>query len=244
MQPTKPMQETPMSQQRILVVDDDKAIVRVLKTYLEQAGFEVMTANDGQTAQHILTRERPNLIVLDLMLPDKDGLDITRYVRGEPALARTYILMLTARVDDTDKVVGLELGADDYVTKPFNPREVVARVRAALRRLYLDQATQDEQVLRYDALALDVARRRVTLADRLVELTPTEFNLLLELMRRPGRPFTRAELVQKRLGYDYDTLERTLDTHIRNLRKKLEADPANPRYIQTVYGIGYRLGDA
>jgi two-component system alkaline phosphatase synthesis response regulator PhoP len=233
-----------MPNQRILVVDDDKAIVRVLRTYLEQAGYEVEVAYDGSSTQHILTRQRPDLVVLDLMLPDKDGLDVTRFVRTDPNLARTYILMLTARVDDTDKVVGLELGADDYVTKPFNPREVVARVRAALRRLQLDQDTDDERLLRYDALTLDLAKRRVTLEERVVELTPTEFNLLAELVRRPGRPFTRAELVQKRLGYDYESLERTLDTHIRNLRKKLERDPANPHYVQTVYGIGYRLGDA
>lgn len=231
------------NQQRILVVDDDKEIVRVLRAYLEQSGYEVFTAHDGGTALHILTRERPDLIVLDLMLPDRDGLDITRVVRAEPALARVYVLMLTARVEDADKVVGLEIGADDYVTKPFSPREVVARVRAALRRIQLDTDQAVPQVLRYDKLALDTARRRVTLDDHVLNLTPTEFNLLAELMRRPGIPITRAELVQKRLGYDYESLERTLDTHVRNLRKKIEPDPRCPVYIQTVYGIGYRLGD-
>jgi two-component system alkaline phosphatase synthesis response regulator PhoP len=232
-----------MNHQRILVVDDDKEIVRVLRSYLEQAGYEVFTAYDGSSALHILAREHPDLVVLDLMLPDKDGLDITRYVRSQPSLARVYVLMLTARVEDTDKVVGLEIGADDYVTKPFNPREIVARVRSALRRVQLDEALAVEQVLRYEALTVDLAKRYVTLNGEAVELTPTEFNLLATLMRRPGVPFTRSELVQKRLGYDYESLERTLDSHIRNLRKKLEPDPANPIYVQTVYGVGYRLGE-
>jgi two-component system alkaline phosphatase synthesis response regulator PhoP len=228
---------------RILVVDDDKEIVRVLRAYLEQSGYEVLFAYDGNTALHILMREQPDLVVLDWMLPDKDGLDIARAVRSEPSLARVYVLMLTARVDDTDKVVGLEVGADDYVTKPFNPREVVARVKAALRRVQLDKDLGMHEVLRYGELILDTIRRRVTLADKLVDLTPTEFNLLYELMRRPGIPVSRAELVQKRLGYDYESLERTLDTHVRNLRKKIEPDTRTPTYIQTVYGIGYRLGD-
>jgi two-component system alkaline phosphatase synthesis response regulator PhoP len=232
-----------MSNQRILVVDDDKDIVRVLRAYLEQSGYEVLTAYDGNTALHMLMRERPDLVILDLMLPDKDGLDITRVMRGEPALARIYVLMLTARVEDTDKVVGLEVGADDYVTKPFNPREIVARVRSALRRVQLDKDFIDQEVLRYEGLVVDIARRRVSLDDQPLDLTPTEFNLLTELMRRPGIPVTRADLVQKRLGYDYESLERTLDTHVRNLRKKIEPDPRNPFYIQTVYGVGYRLGE-
>jgi len=232
-----------MGNQRILVVDDDKDIVRVLRSYLEQAGYEVFTANNGNTALHILSRERPDLVVLDLMLPDKDGLDVTRVVRGDPALARTYILMLTARVEDTDKVVGLELGADDYVTKPFNPREIVARVRSTFRRIQVEDDLATEQVLRYRDLTVDLARRHVTLKDEPVELTPTEFNLLAVLMRRPGVPFSRADLVQKRLGYDYESLERTLDSHIRNLRKKIEPDPSDPVYVQTVYGVGYRLGE-
>jgi two-component system, OmpR family, alkaline phosphatase synthesis response regulator PhoP len=177
------------------------------------------------------------------MLPDQGGLDITRHLRSQPSLAKTYVLMLTARVEDTDKVVGLELGADDYVTKPFNPREIVARVRAALRRVQLDSDLSAEQVLRYEGLSIDLARRFVTVDDTPVDLTPTEFNLLVTLMRRPGVPFSRADLVQKRLGYDHDMLERTLDSHVRNLRKKLEPDPANPIYVQTVYGFGYRLGE-
>src|SRR5215813_8066603 len=150
-----------MSKQHILIVYDDKEIVRVLRAYLEQAGFAVTTAYDGNTALHIINSERPELVVLDLMLPDKDGLDITRLVRSEPNLARIYIIMLTARVEDTDKVVGLEIGADDYVTKPFNPREVVARVRSAFRRVQLDDDFADQKVLHYENLSLDLARRHV-----------------------------------------------------------------------------------
>lgn len=229
--------------QRVLVVDDDKEIVRVVRSYLEQAGYEVFTAYDGGTALHVLTRERPEVVILDLMLPDRDGLDITRFVRSEPALAQTYILMLTARVDDTDKVVGLEIGADDYITKPFNPREVVARVRSVFRRLNPEESAAAQAVLHYHQLMLDVARHHATINGQTLELTPTEFNLLSTLMRKPGIPFTRSELVQKRLGYDYESLERTLDSHVRNLRKKIEPDPNHPMYIQTVYGVGYRLGD-
>ncbi|MDX1993590.1 MAG: response regulator transcription factor [bacterium] len=228
--------------QRLLVVDDDKEIVRVLRAYLEQAGYHVFTAYDGSTALHIAQHEHPHLIILDWMMPGKDGLEVTRLIRANPALAQTYILMLTARIDDTDKVVGLELGADDYVTKPFNPREVVARVRATFRRLEM-QEQGGERVYFYRDLMLDVVNRKVTMMGKIVDLTPTEFNLLAVLMQRPGYPFSRAELVQKRLGYDYDTLERTLDSHIRNLRKKIEPDPNQPIYVQTVYGVGYRLGE-
>lgn len=231
------------SNQRILIVDDDKDIVRVLRAYLQQSGFDVLTAYDGNSALHIMTNDRPDLVILDLMLPDKDGLDITRFIRSDVNLARTYIIMLTARVEDTDKVVGLELGADDYVTKPFNPREIIARVRAAFRRTHLDGELTDERVLRYADLQVDGVRRHVTLNGQTIELTPTEFNLLATLMQRPGVPFSRAELVQKRLGYDYESLERTLDSHIRNLRKKIEPDPTLPTYVQTVYGVGYRLGE-
>jgi two-component system, OmpR family, alkaline phosphatase synthesis response regulator PhoP len=232
-----------MTHQTILIVEDDKEIVRVLRAYLEQAGYNVLIAYEGSTAMHILTREHPDLVILDLMLPDKDGLDITHFVRGEPSLARTYILMLTARVEDTDKIVGLEVGADDYVTKPFNTREIVARVRAAFRRNHLDEGGGQKKVYRYEGLLLDLDRRYVTLDGIPVDLTPTEFNLLATLISRPGVPFTRTELVQRRLGYDYETMERTLDSHVRNLRKKIEPDSNNPIFIQTVYGVGYRLGD-
>lgn len=231
-----------MSGHSILVVEDDKEIARVLRAYLEQAGYTVEVAYNGQTAIAHLNQTPPELLILDLMLPDKDGLDITRYIRGNARLAHIYILMLTARVEDMDKIIGLEVGADDYVTKPFNPREIVARVRAVFRRLSDENAPQSE-VLRYHALTVDVTRRLVTLDNEPVDLTPMEFHLLVTLMQRQGVPFSRTDLIQRRTGYDYESLERTLDSHIRNLRKKIEPDPKEPTYVQTVYGYGYRLGD-
>ncbi|MDX2137106.1 MAG: response regulator transcription factor [Chloroflexota bacterium] len=231
-----------MANEHILVVDDDKEIVRVLRAYLEQAEYRVSTAYDGQTALAILAHDHPDFLILDLMLPDKDGLDITRHLRTRPEHSRVYILMLTARVEDMDKILGLEVGADDYVTKPFNPREIVARVRAVFRRSS-EQDHIHEERLQHMGLEVDVLRRIATLNNKIIELTPTEFNLLVTLMRRPGVPFSRSDLIQKRLGYDYESLERTLDSHIRNLRKKIEADPTHPVYVQTVYGVGYRLGE-
>ncbi len=225
---------------RILVVDDDREVVRLIRAYLEQAGFEVLAAYDGDTAVHIIRRERPDLLLLDLMLPGKDGWAITRLVRADPALAHTPIIMLTARVDDTDKIVGLELGADDYVTKPYNPREVVARVRARLRQ----PDVAPPQTLRVGGLEMDVRRRDVRVDGRPVELTPTEFSLLQVLLEQAGYVLTRGELTRRALGVDFEGVERTLDSHIRNLRQKLEPDPANPTYVQTVYGIGYRLAEA
>jgi two-component system alkaline phosphatase synthesis response regulator PhoP len=232
-----------MPNEHILVVEDDKEIARVLRAYLEQADFRLSVAHDGHTAMSILAHEHPDFIILDLMLPDKDGLDITRHIRSRPELRHIYILMLTARVEDMDKILGLEVGADDYVTKPFNPREIVARARAVFRRSQSsDQAVEER--LCYEALEVDVLRRTTMLDEQPIELTPTEFNLLVTLMRRPGVPFSRADLIQRKLGYDYESLERTLDSHIRNLRKKIEPDPTHPIYVQTVYGIGYRLGEA
>lgn len=226
----------------ILVVDDDKEIVRLVRAYLEQAGYQVMVAYDGETALHTLRREHPNLVVLDLMLPDRDGWDITRIVRADPNLQAIPIIMLTARIEDTDKIVGLELGADDYVTKPFNPREVVARVRSVMRRTTSTTPTTKEQVLIQGELRLDLYRREVTVDGKPADLTPTEFELLSTLMENPGYAFTRAELIERSLGYEYESLERSLDSHIKNLRKKIEKDPKEPVYIQTVYGVGYRLG--
>lgn len=226
---------------RILVVDDDRKIVRLVRSYLERENHQVLTAFDGQTAMQVIRHDRPDLVVLDLMLPDLDGIEITRRVRSDPHLAATPIIMLTARVDDTDKIVGLEMGADDYITKPFNPREVAARVRAVLRRS--GGGSPPGQVLQYQQLSLDLERHQVTLTGRPVELTPTEFELLAVMLETPGRVFTRSELIERGLGYDYEGPERTIDTHIKNLRKKLEADPGRPVYVQTVYGIGYRLGD-
>lgn len=226
-----------MAKERILVVDDDRDVVRLMRAYLEQAGYEVLVAYDGETAVHNLRREKPDLVLLDLMLPDRDGYDITRLVRRDPSLTHIPIIMLTARVEDSDKIIGLELGADDYVTKPYNPREVVARVRARLR----NQDAYLSNTLRVGNLEMDVDRRIVVVDGRSIDLTPTEFNLLHVLMRQEGFVFTRSELIRKGLGLDYEGLERTLDSHMRNLRQKIEPDPRNPTYIHTVYGVGYRL---
>lgn len=228
--------------QRILVVDDDKSIMKVLRGYLEQAGYRVLTATDGETALHILRRERPDLMILDLMMPNLDGWEVTRIVRGDRFLAATPIIMLTARVEDTDKIVGLELGADDYITKPFNPREVVARVNALLRRQRLDLLpTAAPHVLVAGGLQLDLDQHTLTVDGQPVELTRTEFNLLKALMENPGYTLTRDDLLERAMGYAYEGLGRALDTHIRNLRRKIEPNPDEPTYIQTVYGVGYRL---
>lgn len=231
----------PTTIQRILVVDDDKEIVRIVRAYLEKAGYQVSVAYEGQTALHILRHDRPALVVLDLMLPDQDGWDITRLVRRDPTLADTPIIMLTARVDDTDKIIGLELGADDYVTKPFNPREVVARVRSVLRRSQGGGPTRQPRILQLAELMMDLDRREVMLNGEPVELTATEFNLLKTLMESPGYAFTRSELIEQALGYEYEGSERTLDSHMRNLRRKIEPKQGEHTYIQTVYGVGYRL---
>lgn len=225
--------------QRILVVDDDKEIVRIIRAYLQQAGYAVLTAYDGETALHIIRSDRPDLVVLDLMLPDRDGWSITRVVRADESLATTPIIMLTARVESTDRVLGLNLGADDYVPKPFDPHEVVARVRAVLRRAQDGPALP--HVIQIGALRMDIDRHEVAVEGRSVELTPTEFDLLKTLMDSPGHAFTRLALIEQGLGYSYEGVERTLDSHIRNLRRKIEPDPANPTYIKTVFGVGYRM---
>jgi two-component system alkaline phosphatase synthesis response regulator PhoP len=224
---------------RILVVDDDKQIVRLIQSYLERANYQVMTAYDGETALHIIRRERPDLIVLDLMLPNRDGWEITRTIRSDQNLAALPVIMLTARVEDTDKIVGLELGADDYIAKPFNPHEVVARVRAVLRRA--TGAAVTPHIIQVGGLRMDLDRHTVTLDGNPIELTPTEFNLLKVLMEQHGHAFTRMELVEKGLGYSFEGLDRTVDSHIKNLRRKIEPDPSQPSYIETVYGVGYRL---
>ncbi|MBK9051956.1 MAG: response regulator transcription factor [Chloroflexi bacterium] len=223
--------------QRILVVDDDREVVRLMRAYLEQAGYEVLVAYDGETALHNLRRERPDLLLLDLMLPDRDGYDITRWVRADANLAALPIIMLTARVDDTDKIVGLEMGADDYVTKPYNPREVVARVRARLRK----PGGPRPQILQLGPLQMDIGRHEVTVNDQAISLTASEFDLLRVLMEQAGYVFTRSELISQGLGADYEGLDRTLDSHIRNLRQKIEPNPKQPTFIQTVHGVGYRL---
>ena len=227
---------------RILIVDDDHEIVRLVKAYLEKAGYRVLCAYDGETALHILRRERPDLLVLDLMLPDRDGWDLTRLIRADQSLAETPIIMLTARVEDFDKIVGLEIGADDYVTKPFNPREVVARVRALLRRSS-GGGGGVSQVLQSGKLILDIGRRELLVGGDPIELTPSEFGLLQVLMENPGYAFTRSELLERALGYAYEGMGRTLDSHIKNLRQKIEPDPKKPTYIQTIYGVGYKLAE-
>ncbi len=227
--------------QRILVVDDDRQIVRLVRSYLEKAGFTVLTAYDGDTAMHALRRERPDLVVLDVLLPERDGWELLRWLRADEHLSATPVLMLTARVDDVDKLLGLNLGADDYLTKPFNPDEVVARVRAILRRA--GGGPVPRHVLQAGALRLDVDQHTLSVDGQDVPTTPTEFALLRALLEHPGHAFTRSELIEGVLGYNYEGMERTLDSHIKNLRKKIEPDPANPRYVETVFGVGYRLRD-
>ena len=230
-----------MTKQRILVVDDNKAVVRLLRGYLEQSGFEVLIAYNGKAALHLIRRETPDLVLLDLMLPDQDGWDITRAVRSDPRLATLPLIMLTARVTDADKIIGLELGADDYITKPYNPREVVARVRARLRIQQGVQQPVHNQQLQVGGLQMNIGKRQVNVDGRSLDLTATEFDLLRTLMEHPGFVWTRSELIRTALGSDFEGIDRTVDSHMHNLRRKVEADPKNPIYIQTVYGVGYSL---
>jgi len=235
----------PRMTQRILVVDDDKSIVKVLSGYLEQAGYQVIPAYDGEAAMHALRRERPDLILLDVMMPNRDGWEATQMIRADKSLAATPIILITARIEDADKIVGLELGADDYIPKPFNPREVVARVKALLRRVKLDKSPDAApHVLMHGGLKLDLDGRTLTANGLPVELTRAEFNLLEAFLSNPGFTLTRDDLLEKSMGYAYEGLGRALDTHIRNLRRKIEPDPDNPTYIQTVYGVGYKLTGA
>ena len=222
----------------ILVIEDEVKIARLVRDYLENAGYRVLVATRGDEGLALARTERPDLIVLDLMLPGLDGLDLCRKVRQS---SQVPIIMVTARAEEADRLIGLELGADDYVTKPFSPRELVARVRAVLRRA---RGEAPPELLRAGDLALDVAAHAVTLGGRPVELTPTEFALLEALMRAPGRVLSRLQLLEQAQGEAYEAYEgyeRTVDAHIKNLRQKIEPDPKNPRYITTVYGVGYRL---
>ncbi|HET9520567.1 MAG TPA: response regulator transcription factor [Candidatus Limnocylindrales bacterium] len=226
----------------ILIVDDEPKIATLARDYLEHAGFAVLTATDGRTALETIRRSRPDLVVLDLGLPEVDGLDVTREVRRTSTLP---IVMLTARDDEIDKVLGLELGADDYLTKPFSPRELVARVKAVLRRVEAAPAADSDarDVVRAGDLVIDLPRMRADVAGRLVELTPTEFQLLATLAAQPGRIFTRSQLLDAVHGVAFESYERAIDTHIKNIRRKLEPDPRAPRYLLTVYGVGYRFAD-
>ena len=222
----------------ILVVDDEPKITQLVRDYLESAGFGVVVAADGREALMRARTERPDLVILDLGLPQLDGLDVTRSLRRDGDLP---IIILTARDDETDRVIGLELGADDYVTKPFSPRELVARVRAVLRRH--DRGATDE-VLRAGALTLDVPRMRLEVDGRPVELTATEFSLLAAMARQPGRVFTRSQLLDAIHGVAFESYERAIDAHVKNIRRKIEPDAHDPRHLLTVYGVGYRLTDA
>ena len=224
----------------ILVVDDESKIVQLARDYLEHAGFAVRTASDGPTALASVRADKPDLVILDLGLPDMDGLDVTRTLRQDSSVP---IIMLTARAEETDKLVGLELGADDYITKPFSPKELVARVRAVLRRLDASRANAGAEMIRAADIALDVPRMRVTIAERAVELTPTEFQLLATLAREPGRIFTRAQLLDAVRGVAFESYERAIDAHIKNIRRKIEPNPREPRYILMVYGVGYKFAD-
>jgi DNA-binding response OmpR family regulator len=223
----------------ILVVDDEPRIVDVARDYLQHAGFEVAIAADGPAALEAVRAREPDLIVLDLGLPGIDGLDVARELRRSSDVP---IVMLTARDDEVDRILGLELGADDYVTKPFSPRELVARVRAVLRRGERRPAASEDRI-HLGAMTIDEARMQVSVGDRPVDLTPTEFQLLAALAAQPGRIFTRSQLLDAIHGVAFESYERAIDTHVKNLRRKLEPDPRKPRYILTAYGVGYRFAD-
>ncbi|MBN1315235.1 MAG: response regulator transcription factor [Anaerolineales bacterium] len=222
----------------ILVIDDEPKIAKLARDYLEKAGYQVFTAGDGKTALAIARCEKPDLIVLDLNLPGMDGLDVCRSLRRDSDVP---IIMLTARVDETDRLIGLELGADDYISKPFSPRELVARVRAVLRRFR--GGIHQSGLVRSSDLEIDLKRHLVSKGGASIHLTPTEFNLLATLAQHAGQTFSREQLLSRLHGITYEGYDRSIDAHIKNLRRKLEDDPAEPRYILSVYGIGYRFND-
>jgi len=232
----RPERDTARAMKRVLVVDDEPAIARVARDYLERAGFMVTLAADARSALASARSEHPDLIILDLGLPDTDGLDVARSLRQ---ISNVPLIILTARSEESDRIVGLELGADDYVTKPFSPKELVARVRAILRRV--DATTTPSDRIRASDVEIDVPRMRTTVGQRDVELTGTEFSLLVALAREPGRVFTRAQLLDAVHGVAFESYERAIDTHVKNIRRKLEPDPRHPRYLLTVYGVGYRF---
>lgn len=223
----------------LLVVEDEPSLSRLVRDYLERAGFQVFAASTAGDALRLIATHSPALIVLDLGLPDRDGLDVIRDVRRT---ASTPIIVLTARGDEADRIVGLELGADDYVVKPFSPKELVARVRAVLRRS--EQPSPETAVIEAAGLTIDLPRMRVIRADEVIDLTPSEFQILVTLAREPGRVFTRAHLLDAIHGVMIQSYERAIDAHIKNLRRKLEPEPADPRYVLTVHGVGYRFNDA
>lgn len=224
---------------KILVVEDDSKTANLLRLYLRQDGHTVEVANDGYTGLDLARHIKPDLVVLDLMMPHLNGLDICRLLRMESSVP---IIILTAKATEDDVLRGLELGADDYVTKPFSPREVVARVRTVLRRVQ-EHGSNGRKVLEFGDLTINLTRHEVSIGESIVHLTPKEFKLLETLAKEPGRAFSRLELVERAFGYDYEGLERTVDAHVMNLRKKIERDHTNPNYVETVYGIGYRFAE-
>jgi two-component system alkaline phosphatase synthesis response regulator PhoP len=222
----------------LLIIEDEPELVRVLRSYLEQAGYIVLTALRGDTGLSTWEDKHPDLVILDLNLPGMDGLDVARRIRHDE-IRRTPIIMLTARADESDQLIGLELGADDYIPKPFSPRIVVARVNALLRRS--DPSTLTNQLLRISDLEIDPYAHSLTRAGKVIDLTPTEFSLLVTLAGQPGRVFSRLQLLEASQGVAYEGYERTIDAHIKNLRAKLEPDSKKPKYIETVFGVGYRF---
>ncbi|MBI2883083.1 MAG: response regulator transcription factor [Chloroflexi bacterium] len=227
-----------LADRKILVVDDEKKIVELVRLYLQRGGFTVITAGDGVAAMDLFRREKPDLVVLDLNLPELDGLDVCRALRKA---SNVPIIMLTARDEEADRLIGLELGADDYVVKPFSPRELVARVKAVLRRM--GTAPEGDGVITLGDLSIDGARFEARRGDQLLDLTPTELKLLQVMAREPGRVFTRLQLLDKVQGDAFEGYERTIDAHIKNLRQKVEPNPQRPEYVLTVFGVGYKFRD-
>jgi two-component system alkaline phosphatase synthesis response regulator PhoP len=225
---------------KILVIEDERKIARWVRTYFEQDGFTVLLADDGLTGLTLAQTELPDLIVLDLNLPGLDGLELCQKLRRQPnrAVATVPIIMLTARVEEADRLAGLDLGADDYVTKPFSPKELVARAKAIFRRM--ERLTDPERVLKDGDLVIDVSAHTATLAGQPLDLTPNELAILAALLEHRGQALSRSQLIELALGHDYEGMERTIDVHVRHLRHKIEADPTNPRRIVTVFGVGYR----
>ena len=225
----------------VLIVEDDPDTANLVQLYLRRDGYKVLSAPDGREGLKLAQDAGPDLVVLDLMLPGMDGLEVCRELRRD---SNVPIIMLTARVEEEDRLEGLNLGADDYVTKPFSPRELAARVRAVLRRTARDAAEEGPLRLVVGDITVDLEKRTVQSGEDRVKLTPTEYRLLVLLMREPGRTFSRDQIIDRVFGYDFDGFDRTVDAHVSNLRSKVEADPDKPRYLQTVYGVGYRFGDA
>jgi DNA-binding response OmpR family regulator len=228
--------DTEQTTKRILVVDDEAQIVKVLRAYLEKAGFAVLTAGDGNTAVSVFRLSQPDFVILDLNLPGMDGLDVCRTMRRD---SNVPILMLTARVEETDRLIGLELGADDYVVKPFSPREVVARVRTIFRRT--TPAPEKTEIIQMGDVVIDLSGHTVTRSTRSIDLTPTEFDILVALAKQPKRVLSRMQIMEQALGESFEGYERTIDAHIKNLRNKLEPNPKKPTYIHTVFGVGYKF---